>query len=78
MGRRVTASSRKVIRDKVHARLKPFTLRQAQGERFQPFSADVEKMGVYRTPLLAHSPACEASLAYRALCDEIIFELRPR
>ena len=43
-----------------------------------PFSADVEKMGVHRTPLLEHSPACEASLAYRALCDEIIFELGPQ
>ena len=37
-----------------------------------PFSADVEKMGVHRMPLLAYSHACEAALAYRALCDEIL------
>jgi len=37
-----------------------------------PFSADVEKMGVHRKPLLAYSRACEASMAYRALCDEIL------
>ena len=37
-----------------------------------PFSADVEKMGVHRKPLLAYSSACEAAKAYRALCDEII------
>ena len=37
-----------------------------------PFSADVEKMGVHRMPLLAYSRACEAAKAYRALCDEIL------
>jgi chromosome partitioning protein len=37
-----------------------------------PFSADVEKMGVRRMPLLAYSKTCEAALAYRALCDEIL------
>lgn len=37
-----------------------------------PFSADVEKMGVHRMPLLAYSHACEAAKAYRALCDEIL------
>ncbi|MEI6215032.1 MAG: ParA family protein [Desulfuromonadales bacterium] len=37
-----------------------------------PFSADVEKMGLHRKPLLAYSRTCEAALAYRALCDEII------
>ena len=37
-----------------------------------PFSADVEKMGMRRMPLLAYSPNCEAALAYRALCAEII------
>jgi chromosome partitioning protein len=37
-----------------------------------PFSADVEKMGLRRMPLPAYSPACEAALAYRALCDEIL------
>lgn len=37
-----------------------------------PFSADVEKMGVHRKPLLAYSRACDAALAYRALCNEIL------
>jgi len=37
-----------------------------------PFSADVEKMGMHRKPLLAYSHTCEAALAYRALCNEII------
>ncbi len=37
-----------------------------------PFSADVEKMGLRRMPLLAYSKACEAARAYRALCDEIL------
>ena len=37
-----------------------------------PFSADVEKMGLHRMPLLAYSHACEAARAYRALCDEIL------
>ena len=37
-----------------------------------PFSADVEKMGVQRMPLLAYSSACNAAVAYRALCEEIL------
>jgi chromosome partitioning protein len=37
-----------------------------------PFSADVEKMGLHRKPLLAYSCNCEAALAYRALCNEIL------
>jgi chromosome partitioning protein len=37
-----------------------------------PFSADVEKMGLHRMPLLAYSRACDAAKAYRALCDEIL------
>lgn len=37
-----------------------------------PFSADVEKMGLHRMPLLAYSRACVAAKAYRALCDEIL------
>ena len=37
-----------------------------------PFSVDVEKMGKQRMPLLAYSHTCEAAVAYRALCDEII------
>jgi len=36
-----------------------------------PFSADVEKMGLHRMPLLAYSRASAAATAYRALCDEI-------
>ena len=40
-----------------------------------PFSADVEKMGLRRMPLLAYSYACEAALAYRTLCDEILSQL---
>jgi chromosome partitioning protein len=37
-----------------------------------PFSADVEKMGVHRKPLLAYSSTSGAALAYRALCSEIL------
>jgi len=37
-----------------------------------PFSADVEKMGLRRMPLLAYSRACDAAQAYRALCNEIM------
>jgi len=37
-----------------------------------PFSADVEKMGLHRLPLLAYSHASTAAVAYRALCDEIL------
>jgi len=37
-----------------------------------PFSVDVEKMGLRRMPLLAYSTTCEAALAYRALCGEIL------
>ncbi len=43
-----------------------------------PFSADVEKMGLHRKPLLAYSSACEAARAYRALCNEILAPLGPR
>ena len=43
-----------------------------------PFSADVKKMGERRMPLLAYSPACEAALAYRAPCNEILSTLNPR
>jgi len=39
-----------------------------------PFSADVEKMGLRRMPLLAYSSNCEAAMAYRALCNEILCE----
>ena len=42
-----------------------------------PFSADVEKMGVHRMPLLAYSPTCEAAVAYRALCTEILSPTSP-
>ncbi len=37
-----------------------------------PFSVNVEKMGIRRMPLLAYSNNCEAALAYRSLCNEII------
>lgn len=37
-----------------------------------PFSAEVEKMGLHRMPLLAYAHASEAAKAYRALCDEIL------
>ena len=37
-----------------------------------PFSADVERMGVQRKPLLAYSRACSAAVAYRDLCNEIL------
>lgn len=37
-----------------------------------PFSADVEKMGLHRKPLLAYSRTCEATLAYHDLCNEIL------
>lgn len=37
-----------------------------------PFSADVEKMGLHRMPLLAYSHACEAAKAYHTLCSEIL------
>jgi cellulose biosynthesis protein BcsQ len=43
-----------------------------------PFSADVEKMGLRRMPLLAYSSSCEAALAYRALCEEIMNETEIR
>lgn len=43
-----------------------------------PFSADVEKMGLRRMPLLAYSTTCEAALAYRALCNEILSLSGPR
>ncbi len=39
-----------------------------------PFSVDVEKMGLRRMPLLAYSATCKATLAYRALCVEILSE----
>jgi chromosome partitioning protein len=42
-----------------------------------PFSADVEKMGLHRMPLLAYSRACAAAKAYLALCDEILFLTGP-
>lgn len=43
-----------------------------------PFSADVEKMGLRRMPLLAYSTCCEAAQAYRALCNEILSETEPQ
>jgi len=43
-----------------------------------PFSVDVEKMGLRRMPLLAYATTCEAALAYRALCDEILSQAGSR
>ena len=43
-----------------------------------PFSADIEKMGLRRMPLLAYSATCEAALSYRTLCDEILSQTGPR
>lgn len=37
-----------------------------------PLSADVEKMGLRRMPLLAYAASGEAAQAYRALCTEIL------
>ncbi len=37
-----------------------------------PFSADVERMGARRMPLLAYSSASDAAAAYRSVCEEII------
>lgn len=37
-----------------------------------PFSAEVERMGARRMPLLAWSGACEAARAYSSLCREIL------
>lgn len=35
-----------------------------------PFATDVERMGVHRAPVIATAPACAASDAYLALCEE--------
>ena len=43
-----------------------------------PFSADVEKMGLHRMPLLAYAHAGAAALAYRELCDEILTQIGSR
>jgi chromosome partitioning protein len=43
-----------------------------------PFSADVEKMGLHRMPLLAYSRACDAAKAYRSLCNEILSLAGPK
>lgn len=36
-----------------------------------PYAADVERMGIYRKPLLDFRPSCKASLAYEALWKEV-------
>ncbi len=43
-----------------------------------PFSADVEKMGLHRKPLLSYSAHSEAAQAYRALCNEILSPAAPQ
>jgi len=61
-------------RNKMHREIMAELQSQHPGflKAFIPFSADVEKMGLYRMPLLAYSHTCEAARAYRALCDEIL------
>jgi chromosome partitioning protein len=41
-----------------------------------PFSVDVENMGIDRQPVLASAPGRPASLAYEALCAEIVERTR--
>ncbi len=36
-----------------------------------PYASEVERMGVYRMPLLAYSPSSAAAKAYRALWSEV-------
>jgi chromosome partitioning protein len=61
-------------RNKMHREIMAELPSQHPGflKTFIPFSADVEKMGLYRMPLLAYLHTCEAARAYRALCDEIL------
>jgi chromosome partitioning protein len=42
-----------------------------------PFSAEVERMGVQRMPLLAYSRKSTAATAYRLLCEEILTPWEP-
>ncbi len=42
-----------------------------------PYSAEVEKMGVRRMPVLASAPSKPSTKAYRALCAEILNILEP-
>jgi cellulose biosynthesis protein BcsQ len=37
-----------------------------------PYAADVEKMGIWRAPLLAAAPRRRAAQAYRLLCSEVL------
>ena len=37
-----------------------------------PFSAEIEKMGTRRQPVLAYAPRRSAVQAYRDLCEEIL------
>jgi chromosome partitioning protein len=37
-----------------------------------PFASDVERMGIHRAPVIATAPACAASDAYLALCEEVM------
>ncbi len=47
----------------------------SQNSRFMkttiPYSSDVEKMGIYRAPLVQKHPGCRASVQFRALWDEL-------
>lgn len=40
-------------------------------DTFIPYSADVEKMGLYRAPLTSRFPGCVAAKAFSSLWDEI-------
>jgi len=42
-----------------------------------PYSAEIEKMGLRRMPLLAYAAGKPPALAYRALCTEILAHLDP-
>jgi chromosome partitioning protein len=42
-----------------------------------PFTVEVEKMGIYRKPLLAYAKSLPVSAAYRALFEEIETKLNP-
>jgi chromosome partitioning protein len=42
-----------------------------------PFTVEMEKMGIYRKPLLAYAKSLPVSAAYRALFEEIETKLNP-
>ena len=42
-----------------------------------PYSADIERMGLYRQPVVAAMPGSPSSIAYQALWNELILYLVP-